>query len=106
MIRTGRIGIDKGIDITVKGNPNHVLAPTWDMVMAFKKGKITWDYYRRKYLNLLIERYKTRKKEFIDLIEQAKVKDIVLLCYCKDERFCHRTLAKEFLENLNFFFNT
>jgi len=100
MFKTGRIGIDKGIDITVKGNPNHVLAPTWDMVMAFKKGKITWEQYRERYLQLLSERYKTRRKEFIDLIEQARKEDVVLLCYCKDERFCHRTLAKEFLESL------
>lgn len=98
-IRTGRIG-EKGTDITVKGNKNHVLAPTWDLVMGLKNGKITWIQYEELYLKLLNERMITRFNEFKKLLQEARESDLVLLCYCKDERFCHRRLAKEFLEKL------
>lgn len=99
MIKLGRIG-EFGLDITVKGNKSHVLAPTWCIVNNYKDGRIGWDEYEKAYIKLLNLRYKTRKKEFDDLIKIAKQGELVLLCFCKNEEFCHRRLAKEYLEKL------
>lgn len=107
-VRTERIGYKPGpdevvLDITVKNNPGHVLAPTWDLVMDFKKGKISWDMYKNRYLQLLRERWKTRKNEFIRIFKESQGKTIVLLCFCSDETKCHRSIAKEVLEKINSF---
>jgi uncharacterized protein YeaO (DUF488 family) len=106
MIKLARIGEVKGqkvIDITVKNNKNHVLAPTWDMVMELKNGKISWEEYKAKYIGLLEKRFRTRKKEFESLIQMEQAKEIYwFVCFCKDENFCHRKLAKEFIEKLAF----
>ena len=85
------------IDISVKNNPEHVLAPTWDIVKDFKNNKISWKKYKKKYIKLLDKRYITRKDEFIELIKLGKKKVIYLACFCKDPKICHRTLAKAYL---------
>ncbi len=103
MIKTARISErveGERIDITVKNNKNHVLAPTWDLVMGLKNQKISWIQYEEGYMRLLNERLKTRRPEFVQLIEKSKKQDIVLICFCTDERYCHRRLAKEFLDRL------
>jgi uncharacterized protein YeaO (DUF488 family) len=102
MVKTARIGDTiKGIkiDITVKNNPRHILSPTWDLVIDFKRNKIQWAEYEQKYKLLISRRLKMRKKEFDELMNLAKRTDIVLTCFCKDERFCHRRLAKEIIEH-------
>jgi len=100
MIKTARISEKvEGIrlDITIKNAKGHVLAPTWDLVMGLKDGKITWAQYESGYLKLLNERLKTRRSEFVSIVEMARDKDVYLICFCTDERICHRRLAMEFL---------
>lgn len=90
------------IDITIKNNPDHVLAPdSWDKVMQVKFGKIDPAEYKKWYTNLLKKRWNTRKNEFIDLIKRGKEKDIILKCFCpKSDFFCHAHIASNFLNKL------
>jgi hypothetical protein len=93
---------DTGIDITIKNNPNHVLSPdNWDMVLDVKFGKISHQEYKIYYLNLIRDRWDTRKYEFIDLAKQGATTDIKLKCFCKmSEKYCHAYLASEFMNKL------
>jgi len=93
---------DIGIDITLKGNPGHVLAPNdWDMVLAVKFKKINIEEYQKWYLDLLAKRWQTRKKEFLDLAKEGLNKDIRLKCFChKNDTFCHAHLAAKFMNRL------
>lgn len=103
MIYTARIGEKvkgKVIDITVKNNGGNCFAPTWGLVMDFKNGSITWEQYETKYMELIRLRMQTRMKEFREIAEMVIKEDICLACFCKDERFCHRRLAKEILLRL------
>jgi len=103
MIYTARFGEQtKGIpiDITVKGNSNHCLAPTWKMVMGYKRGDLSWEEYTAQYNTLLKERMLIREKEFYAIAFQGLEGDITLLCYCNAVNRCHRYLAKKFLESL------
>lgn len=88
------------LDITVSNNPDHVLSPTWYMVIKFKANKTSWPEYQRQYKELVRERWRERKDDILNLLATAKEKDIFLVCFCPDERYCHRRLAKEFLEEL------
>jgi hypothetical protein len=93
---------DKGIDITIKYNPGHVLSPDdWNMVLDVKFGKITPEAYKTYYLELLKKRWSIRKEEFMSLARQGAEQDIILRCYCpKTDTFCHAYLAAKFMNNL------
>jgi len=105
MIKTARLGYrasagEVAIDITVKRNPKHVLSPTWDMVMAYIQNRITWEQYTERYLEILRKRWVSRRKEFNYLVRKAKYKTLILMCYCEDEKHCHRSLAKMVLDKV------
>ena len=107
IIHTARIGYKpKGnkviLDITIKNNPLCVLSPTWKMVKDFKNHKISWYDYKKKYYKLMTERYKTREKEFRNILNIPENHILVLVCFCRDKNKCHRTLAKKILDSLLF----
>jgi uncharacterized protein YeaO (DUF488 family) len=87
------------VDCTVKGN--FYFAPTWDIVDKYKAGKITWQQYCAEYYFILGER--VFSKEGPVAMENLRMivdrVGLVLLCYCSDHNFCHRTLFAKFLEN-------
>lgn len=99
MFSKGIIKRDKGIDITFKNNPDHVLSPdNYKKLIDFRFGKIKPVEFKKYYYELLKRRWNTRRSEFLELAEQGKNKDIKLLCHCgKKESNCHAYLAAEFM---------
>jgi len=82
------------LDITVKGKDpfGKLFAPTWEMVMGLKGGKITETDYRSEYISLLLERSR-EKINWADMISE----DRTLVCFCKPGAFCHRVILAQFL---------
>ena len=104
VVRTGRVGY-QSVDALVldttakaKGGQGKVFAPTWDMVMASKRGEISWAEYTAQYLSLLRKRYQQNRRLFEEV---AAAGDVVVLCYCPNtvtgDRHCHRYLLAEVL---------
>lgn len=76
------------------------LAPTEDMLKSFKKGELSWADYEKKFLSLMNQ----RKAE--DLLTKTQLENSCFLCSEHDPRFCHRSLAVQYLkekadENIN-----
>ena len=71
-----------------------LLAPTQDLLNAYKKKKGSWQEYERHFLTLMAER---RIEEGIDrkLFEVATV----LLCSETLPDYCHRRLVLEYLQD-------
>lgn len=74
------------------------LAPTKDILNAYKKGEMPWNVYENKFLNLMAQRNieKSIKSELLD--------HGCLLCSEHEPHFCHRRLVVEYLNehsNLN-----
>ena len=90
---------DRGIDITIKNNPDHILSPdNWEKVLAARFKKISKEEYKTYYLNLLGERWEIRKQEFLDLARKGIKEDIKLKCFCApSEKICHAFIAAEFM---------
>lgn len=80
----GRIG---SIDYTVE----KALAPTSDILDAYRKKEIGWSEYARKYLELLSKRGVERTLADTDLDH------VCLLCSEATPEHCHRRLAAEYL---------
>ena len=73
------------------------LAPTWQMVMDSKQGRITWEQYTEQYHALLRKRYAQDKTPFLSILKRNRV---VLTCYCTDSTHCHRHLAMIVLQKI------
>ncbi len=71
-----------------------LLAPTQDILDAFKKKKGDWDVYTEAYLDLI----RSRKVELL-LSKEGFMKKTVLLCSEATPEHCHRRLALEYLKN-------
>jgi uncharacterized protein (DUF488 family) len=71
-----------------------LLAPTQEMLDAFKKRKGSWEDYTRDYLALI----RSRKVEWV-LLKESFQKKTVLLCSEPTPEHCHRRLALEYLRD-------
>ena len=78
-------------DIAYEHEP--LLAPTQEILDAFKKRKGDWDVYTASYLSLLQD----RKVEDV-LSRESFRKKTVLLCSEPTAEHCHRRLALEYLQ--------
>lgn len=67
------------------------LAPTQDILNAYKKADISWEIYEDKFLNLMSKRHIER------LITSEILEDGCLLCSEHEPHFCHRRLVIEYL---------
>jgi uncharacterized protein (DUF488 family) len=70
-----------------------LLAPTQEILDAYKKHKGDWEVYTEAYLTLI----RSRKVEAMMAKESFKRKT-VLLCSEADPEHCHRRLALEYLQ--------
>ena len=79
-------------------------APTVDLLQEYKKGRISWAEYQRRYTQEQRQHYRIRPEHFFDILERATKEDLALLCY---ERFvgkntlCHRFLLYEMLQRVD-----
>ncbi|MDM3846167.1 MAG: DUF488 domain-containing protein [Aphanizomenon gracile PMC627.10] len=69
------------------------LAPTKDILDAYKKKEITWDSYAQKFNQLITQRQIERKLS-IDMIDKS-----CLLCSELKPHNCHRRLVAEYLQS-------
>jgi uncharacterized protein YeaO (DUF488 family) len=68
------------------------LAPTWDIVIAYRAGEITKHQYTRAYLQILESR-NIDVSALVDALDPSSI----LLCYEKTNEFCHRHIAAQWL---------
>lgn len=82
------------LNITVKSG-DKTFAPEWDMVMGHKRGDLSDEEYTNKYVELMKKSLKENPEKWKNLMNKEKV---VLTCYCKEGKFCHRILLAKMLE--------
>ncbi len=69
------------------------LAPSWDLLKAYKSGTIDSDGYTAWYLKILIEERKLDPNKVIEELGDGAV----MLCYEKIGDFCHRHVVADWL---------
>lgn len=80
--------------IDVTRSARSILAPSWEMLNAYKDGRITWDEYVRRYVKEMAN--KASNAEMLRIGKLAKSKDVYLVCF---ERVgnCHRFLLVDMI---------
>ena len=69
-----------------------LLAPTQDMLSAYRGGREGWDVYEKQFLDLMAARQIERE------IEPKLLADACLLCSEEKAHHCHRRLVAEYLK--------
>ncbi len=89
-----------GLDITRKTadiTGDETFAPSWKIVRDHQQGKITDDQYIEVYYKMMLDsqiKYADRWKWLLDQ------NYIVLKCFCKKNKFCHRIVLALILKSL------
>jgi hypothetical protein len=71
------------------------LAPSWDLLRAYKSGKVDERGYTEWYLRLLIQERKLTPQQVVDELKDGSI----LLCYEGLGKFCHRHIVAEWIES-------
>ena len=92
------------LDVTVKSArpENRVFAPTWEMVMGVKDGRLAWHEYVARYRALLRGRWDdpASRRQLVATALTAVRTDVTILCYCPSPVHCHRSLLAEVLQQV------
>ena len=84
------------IDTTVKSGIK-AFAPSWEMVLGHKTGKISDEEYTKQYREMMLRSYMINQTIWFNLLQKEK---IALACYCSPDKFCHRHLLVKYLEGI------
>jgi len=60
-------------------------------IRAWKQGKIEWSEFARRYRKAI----KPEAAKIAALADRARRETVTLLCGCRDEDHCHRTILKD-----------
>lgn len=77
------------------------LAPTWNILDEYKNNGEDRLLYSQRYNNEILSKLNARSV-VNDLELLSGGQDVILLCYEKPFRFCHRQLVAKWLENNGF----
>ena len=86
----------RGVTRERAGTYIHALAPSRDLVRAFKDGNVPWTEFRRRYLAEM--RGERQRLEIAHLAGLARAKTVTVMCMCPDDRHCHRRLLGGLIE--------
>lgn len=65
-----------------------------DLIKKFKSGSVGWSEFSKQYLKFAAQ----HKDKIRKLAHKSKSETITLLCSCRDELHCHRTILKKLVE--------
>jgi uncharacterized protein (DUF488 family) len=86
-----------GVSIALKapngfrGKQYKLLAPSWDLLKKYKNGEVSDEQYTEIYKRTVLDRLDP------DAVYNELSADAVLLCWERPEKFCHRHLVAEWL---------
>jgi hypothetical protein len=80
------------LDVTRKGDS--VFSPSWPLLMAAKRGQITFAEYSECYTAEMRVSFVRHRAAWDEVLARERV---VLCCYCQDPALCHRSLLAQLL---------
>ena len=90
------VGISGKIPDGFNGLKYQKLAPKYDWWHEWHDKKLSNDWFKQKYYETVLN-----PLDPVAIVQELEAlgKDIILLCYETPEKFCHRHLAAEWLNN-------
>jgi uncharacterized protein YeaO (DUF488 family) len=93
----------KRLDITAasKDPIGSIFAPNWDLVLKYKQGQSTQEQYIYGYNQIINNQFINNKQIFDQVANIIFKSNIVFVCYCPANAFCHRLILKDMFINSN-----
>jgi uncharacterized protein YeaO (DUF488 family) len=85
----------RGVKKTAADEYNSKVAPSRDLVRAFKHEGLAWSPYTKAYRAEMAK--EPARSEIQRLAELAAREPITLMCICEDETHCHRSLLRDLI---------
>jgi uncharacterized protein YeaO (DUF488 family) len=85
----------RGVKREAADEYNTKVAPSSELVHAFKKERLAWEPYVERYLAEM--QSDEAQTEIAHLREMAESWPVTLLCMCEDETHCHRSLLRDLI---------
>lgn len=76
-----------------------VLAPSRPLLHQFRDGHLDWRRFRNQYLQEM--RSENARAEIHRLAKHARSQTVTVMCVCREEDRCHRTLLRELVEEFD-----
>ncbi|MFP4391409.1 MAG: DUF488 family protein [Desulfohalobiaceae bacterium] len=73
------------------------LAPSWRLIQKSKQGKITWQEYQTEYHQEVLDTLNPQL--VLQELSQAFGQELTLMCWEKNDSFCHRRLVARWLNS-------
>jgi len=73
------------------------LAPSEPLRVAFLREGMPWEEYARRY----IQEVSPKVELLAQVARRAREGTVTLLCWCKDEAHCHRSLLRGLVEGVS-----
>lgn len=70
------------------------LAPSLALLEEWRAERLSWDEFARRYRDEM----SSKAAAIVELARRAQEGNVTLLCGCRDEARCHRSLLKELVE--------
>lgn len=79
-----------------------VFAPSWELLMAYKGGALSWPEYTERYLDEMRAAFRANPEPFYAMAR--RLDNVELICWCNRQKGndarCHRFLLREILEQV------
>lgn len=89
----------RGVPRESVGEYVRALAPSRELLHAYRSGQVTWEQYRERFLAEM--RGESQMAELHRLAKIARSEVITLLCVCDEEEKCHRWLLQTLVSGFN-----
>ena len=89
------VSVSASVPEYFQGEHLKMLAPSWNLIMSYKEGRIDANEYEKRYIDLLETERNLDPKEVFNALPNGTI----LLCYEKPGEFCHRRILAKWLEN-------
>jgi uncharacterized protein YeaO (DUF488 family) len=86
----------RGVSKERAGTYMRILAPSRELLRAFKDGVIDWPAYEPRYIAEM--RAPEKQATLDDVAAMAERGAITIMCICADESQCHRRLLRSIIE--------
>ena len=86
----------RGVSKERAGTYMRILAPSRELLRAFKDGQIEWAEFELRYIDEM--RAPDKQPALDDVAAMAERETVTVMCVCKDEAQCHRRLLRALIE--------
>jgi uncharacterized protein YeaO (DUF488 family) len=87
----------RGVSRERAGSYVRALAPTRELLRAYRDGLVAWDEYETRYRSQMCG--ESQQAEIRRFAALARTETVTVMCVCRDDAHCHRRLLRDLISD-------